>query len=137
MENTENQDSVAEVVSPSVEVQQDAQQAAPEQTAAPAEDSDWIKNLRRDRKDALRRADEAERKTKMQDELLQKLMSQQASPQVAPAQDEDIIQEISKEEYVPGEKVARGFRKLEEKFDKRVQAIERHYGGEAQAFSHQ
>ena len=127
MEEAENQDSQQEVISPTAEVQQDAQQAVPEQKDAPAEESDWIRNLRKDRKDALRRADEAERRSRMQDELMQKLMAQQASPQVMPAQEEDIIHEISKEEYVPGEKVAKGFKKLEEKFDRRVQAIERHY----------
>lgn len=128
MENAENQDSKPEVVSPEAQVQQDAQQPVVEQKEVPAEDADWIKNLRKDRKDALRRAEEAEKRERMKDELMQKLLSQQNSPAVIASQaEEDIISEIAKEDYVPGEKVAKGFKKLEEKFTKKVQEIERHY----------
>ena|ERR1700687_472516 len=128
MDTTENQDSLPEVVSPSEEIQQDAQQEVTEQKDTQSEDANWINNLRRDRKDALRRADEAEKRSRMQEELLQKIMSQQTGQQTPNTQvDEDIIHEISKEEYVPGEKVARGFKKLEEKFDRRVQEIEKRY----------
>lgn len=91
----------------------------PEQEAPPAEDKSWISKLRRDRDDAVR-------KSRMQDELIAKLMTPQQQYQ---AQDgvveEDVLSDLSKEEFVPGEKVAKAYRKLEEKFEKKIQEIEK------------
>lgn len=70
-----------------------------------------------------REKEELERKARMQEELLQRLMSQQQPAQVQNQPEEDIIGELSKEEYVPGEKVAKGLRKLKDDFDKQLQAL--------------
>lgn len=115
------QEIVQELANPETE---SAQEDAAPQEAIQQEsrnDRNW-RELRRAKEDA-------ERKVRMQDELLQRLMTQQMQPhpaQVAPPE-EDIIHEISREEYVPGDKVAKGLRKIEEKFDRRVQEIEKRY----------
>lgn len=123
MEETVNQDSSQEIVNPSADIQQEAQ-AQPE---VQKEESSWIKDLRRGHKDANRRADEAERKAKMQEELIQQLLQKQALTPKASEPEEDIIAELSKEEYVPGEKVAKGFMKIQAKFDKKLEEVQKMY----------
>lgn len=131
MEEAEKQDSVPEVVSPTA----DAQETAPQQVAAQPivqdDDSDWIKNLRRDRKEAIRRAEDAENRAKMQEELLQRVMAQQYPSQSAPIEP-DIIQEIEREEYVPGEKVARALKKQKEDFRKELDEVKKTYAAQHQ-----
>ena len=57
----------------------------------------------------------------MQKELLQRFMTQ---PQMqAPVVEEDVIQDLAKEEYVPGEKVARAFKKQQEQHNKQLEEI--------------
>jgi hypothetical protein len=122
VENSSVQQEIAqEVATPQTESSQDRISQEQPSHDEGRQDRNWRE---------LRRAkEEWERKAKMQEELLQRLISQQG--QVAAHQhlqeEEDIIHDISKEEYVPGEKVAKGFKKLEEKFDRRVQEIERRY----------
>ena len=119
--------------------QETAQEIATPETEATQETTANVVTQEEDRNDRnwreLRKSkEEWERKAKMQDELIQRILTQQNQPQAAqhPQQEEDIIQELSKEEYVPGEKVAKGFRKLEEKFEKKVQEIEKRYAAQHQ-----
>lgn len=126
MEEVENQGSnnqeetqVEELASPQTEIQQET---APAQEP---EEKNWVNRLRKDRDEAIRRERELERKAQMQEELLQKLLSQQQQAQVAP--EEDILQEIQQEEYVPGEKVVKGFKKLKKDFDKELAEIKKEY----------
>ena len=110
----------------------------PEDVAAPQTENQEIDNeasreeSRQDRnwRELRRTKDEWEKKARMQEDILQKLMSQQMQlPQAnqAPVVEEDIFGDIAKDDYVPGEKVAKGLKKLEEKFDRRVQEIEKRY----------
>lgn len=122
MEEVEKQDSIPEVVTPSTDAAQEivAKEAAPIEEK---ENHNW-RELRRQK-------DEWERKARMQEELLQKVMtSQQTIPAPAVAE-EDFIHDIAKEEYVPGEKVARGFKKLEDRFSKQLKEIEDKYKHQA------
>ena len=102
-------------------------------TAETTQESVPVEPVQEDRNDRnwreLRRArDDWERKAKMQEEILQRLMSQQSMPQSANLPvEEDLLGDIAKEEYVPGVKVAQGLKKLEEKFDRRVKEIESRY----------
>jgi hypothetical protein len=128
MEEVENQgieqETAQELASPETEATQETQST--EQTQVEdRNDRNW-RELRKSK-------EEWERKAKMQDELIQRILSQQpVAPAAQPQVEEDIIQELSREEYVPGEKVAKGFRKLEEKFERKVQEIEKRYASQHQ-----
>jgi len=90
----------------------------------PPEEKSWVNRLRRER-------DEAVREAKMAKELAQQLMTmpkQQAQPQVV---EEDVISEIEREEYVPGQKVAKAIKSLKQDFSKQVQEIEQRYAQKA------
>lgn len=78
-------------------------------------------------KELRRSKEEWERKAKIQEELLQRLMSQQATNQVSAPQEEDYLAEIQREEYVSGEKVAKSLKKQEENFKKQLLEVERKY----------
>ena len=81
----------------------------------------------------LRRAkDDLERKAKMQEELLQQLLANQAKTQAPIVEEEDILSQIAREEYVPGEKVAKGLKKIEERFERKVKEIESKYAEKQQ-----
>lgn len=128
MEEVENQGIEQEdaqgLASPETEA---AQQVS--QTEQPQEENRNDRNWRELRKSK----EEWERKAKMQEELLQRVLTQtQHAPQAIPEQEEDIIQELSQQEYVAGEKVAKGFKKLEEKFERKVQEIEKRYASQQQ-----
>jgi hypothetical protein len=132
MDNAENQSSqVEEVALPSEEIQQD-QQPVETQTEQTAEDADWIRNLRKDRKDALKRAEEAENRIKMQEELLQRVLTQQQVQQPVAVQEEDIISQIAQEEYVPGEKVAKALKRQQDQFRKELDEVKKTYSNQKQ-----
>ena len=120
VENTSVEQEIArEVASPQTEATQETAARSQYSQEEDRQDRNWRE---------LRRAkEEWERKAKMQEEILQRMMSQQQVHSAPAPQEEDIITDIAKEEYVAGEKVAKGFKKLEEKFDRRVQEIERRY----------
>ena len=82
-------------------------------------DRQW-KELRRSR-------DEFERKSRMQEELLQRLMTQQMAPPTVPQPEEDVIADLTKDEYVSGEKVAKSLRKIEDKYEKKFAEMESKY----------
>ena len=82
------------------------------------QERNWVKNLRRDR-------DEAIRKAKMQEELIKQLMSNQHSQTQQQAPQEDILQELEREEYASGSKLAKVLKAQEERFQKKLQEFER------------
>lgn len=84
------------------------------------EEKSWVNRLRKER-------DEAIRKAKMQEELMQRLLAQQAQVQASQSVEEDIISSLAKEEYVPGEKVAKALQKQEEKFTRQLQEVKNQY----------
>lgn len=109
------------VAPPETEAVQEVQAEQKETTES--QDPNWIKRLRKERQEFAQKA-------RLYEELLaQQMQSKQAPPAVQ--QEEDLIASIQKEEYVPGEKVARGFKKLEEKFSKQLQEVEQKYKASA------
>jgi hypothetical protein len=121
MDEVTNQSSEQEIVqqqeiaSPETETKQDIQ--AQEK---PPEEKSWVNRLRRER-------DEAIRKANMQEELMQRLMAQQAQVNVPQASQEDFIEDLSKEEFVAGEKVAKSLKKMQEDFKKQLQEVKNQY----------
>jgi len=127
MEEVENkaveQEIVQEVANPQTEAKQE------EQVETQATEDRNSRNWRE-----LRRAkDDVDRKAKMQEELIQQLLAAQSKTQAQVPEEEDILSQIAKDEYVAGDKVARGFKKLEERFDRRVKEIESKYAEKQQA----
>ena len=124
MDEVENKNSNEEFVTPVTETNQDPVSTEKEtQDAQPAtaDDTSWIKKLRRDREDAIR-------ENRMKDDLIKQLVSQSQFQQLQPQQEEeDFIESIRKEEYVPGEKVAKGLRNIEAKFEKKLQEMQQSY----------
>lgn len=106
-----------ETVAASTEVQA---QSSPDQ-----QDKSWIKKVRRDRDEAIRKAEEAERKSKLQEELIRQLMANQGQAQAASQNEEDILDQIQREEYVPGEKVAKAIKREREEFRKQLDEIKK------------
>lgn len=123
MDEVENQSSNEAVTQPETETQ--TQEVKTE--SSPAKESDdphWLKNLRKDRQ-------ELSRKNRMLEELLAQQMQQRAVPAPVTVQEDDLMESIQKEEYVPGEKVAKGFKHLEQKFAKQLQEVENKYKASA------
>jgi len=73
-----------------------------------------------------RKNEELEKKASVQDELLRQLLKSQITAQPAPKA-VDIIEELKSHEYVPGDKVAYGFKQLQEEFDRKLQQVESKY----------
>jgi hypothetical protein len=116
MDEVQNQsvelETATEVASPVTEATQETAQIDDRQ------DRNWRE---------LRRAkDDAERKLKMQDEMIARLMTPQAAPMQSPIE-EDYLAELAQEEYVGGDKVAKSFKKMEERFQKKLQEVEAKY----------
>lgn len=119
MDEVENTGVTEEIAAPETETSQDV---APKEQ--PQVDDRQDRNWRE-----LRRAkDELERKAKMQEELLGRLLAQQqVHQQPASLPEEDIISQLSQQEYVEGAKVAKALQKQEEKWNQRVKQIEEKY----------
>lgn len=91
--------------------------------ASDQQDKGWIRKLRRDRDEAIRKAEEAERKDRMKDELIKQLMA--GHNQSQPAVEEDIISELQKAEYVEGEKVAKALKKQQQEFKSQLDELKK------------
>lgn len=89
------------------------------------QDKSWIKKVRRDRDEAIRAKEDAERKAQIQEELIRQLMANQGKGPSSNAVEEDIIAEIQNEEYVAGDKVARALKKQQDEFDKKFAKFEK------------
>ncbi len=131
MEEVSNQGAVyeetqtqQESASPQTETEREQPESTNQATAGDLPDQQnngWIRKVRRDRDEAIRRAQEAERKSQMQEELIRQ-MTTKFTPQAA-AESEDILSEIEREEYVPGEKVAKALKKQQEQFNKQLEEL--------------
>ena len=105
--------------------------------AAPQTESDQDKNTQAEAQAipnhawaAMRKKnEELERKAMMQEELLKQIISSQQGSLPQAPQEEDILASIQSEEYVPGEKVAKAFKKQEERFARQLHEMERKYQG--------
>jgi hypothetical protein len=111
------QSNAQELVSPETENQQVAANVERES----AQEKNW-RELREPKEEWEREA----KYQREQNEWLRNQFSKSPAPQQVEAQ-EDILSEISKQEYVEGEKVARGLKKLEEGFNRKLQEIENSY----------
>lgn len=80
------------------------------------QERNWVKNLRRDR-------DEAVRKAKMQEELIKQLMSGQQSQTQQQAPQEDVFQELEREEYASGSKLAKALKQQRVEFQKELDVL--------------
>lgn len=89
-----------------------------------SKDPHWLKNLRKDRQKLAQ-------DNRLKDELIAKLIQQHNAPNPVVPQEEDFIESIQKEEYVPGEKVAKGFKKLKEEFKQELKEMENKYKASA------
>lgn len=121
MEEVSSQNSNEAVALHETEAAQEVQ-AEVQKPIEEKEDPHWLKKLRKERQ-------ELSQKNRMLEDLLAQQM--QAKPQAVSVQEEDFIDQIQKEEYVPGEKVAKGFKHLEQKFAKRLAEVENKYKANA------
>lgn len=111
MDQVENKDVMQEeIVAPKTEAVQDetpVQQEASQSVVDEKQERNW-RELRRTK-------DELEKKARMQEEIIQRLMTQSLNVQPQQSQqsvEEDIISQIQREEYVPGDKVAKALHKI-------------------------
>ena len=131
MDEVLNQGEVQEVVQTETASPQDQsaqetnQEGQTNQTPSSTDhqDKSWIKKVRRDRDDAIRQADDARRQLKIQEELIKQLMGNLPQNQVS--NEEDLLDQIQKEEYVPGDKVAKALRKQQQQFDQKLEEIKK------------
>ena len=115
--NSSEQEIVQDIANPQTETAQETENDTPQ---TDDRSNRAFAQLRIEKRDL-------EKKAKMQEELLARLMtSQQSVPMQSPVE-EDILADLAKEEYVGGEKVAKGLRKIEERFEKKLQAMEAKY----------
>lgn len=121
MEEVENQSSNEAVTQPETDAVQDVQ--ADNSVQQESKDPHWIKNLRKERQ-------ELARENRMYKELLAQQMQQKAV-QAPVQQEEDLIEQIQKEEYVPGIKVAKGLKQLKEDMARQLQEMENKYKASA------
>ena len=128
MDEVENVSSIQEVALPETEATQEVQ--AQEQSAPAVDqqqDKDWVKRLRRDREDGVRR----EKELKAQNEMLQQLLTKQPQWSTPQPVEEDLLDTISKQDYVAGETVAKAVKRLESKFEKKFQEQEERHAEKA------
>ena len=118
MDEVENQNveqAAQEVVLPETESTQEVEVAEPVKETK--NNRDWR---------ALRQSkDEWEKKAKFYEELVLK-QSSQGAPSSSPAiQEEDIVEQLSREEYVPGDKVAKALKKQKEEFRRELDEVKK------------
>jgi hypothetical protein len=101
------------------------------QEEQPEQEKSWVNQLRRERSEFKRRAEDAERRAEMNETMLRTLSSNQSFQQKQPVE-EDFLAEIEKEEYVAGSKVAKGIKKLQAQFESKLQEIDKKYQSRAQ-----
>lgn len=75
---------------------------------------------------------ELENKAKMQEELLQQVLASQRVPQQPVQQEEDVIEQLSKQEYVAGSDVAKAIKKLQQDMKSEVDEVKRSYASQHQ-----
>ena len=124
MDEVENQGSQQEIVGTEQEIAQQ-EIAAPETESSqdlqaqdkPKQDKSWVNRLRKERDEAIRAA-------KMYEEMTHRMMAQ-APVQAPQVVEEDILQEIAKEDYVPGEKVAKALKKQQAEHKQQMEEMKK------------
>lgn len=106
----------SESVTPQIENPRD--ENVPDLQPEQPEEKSWVSRLRRER-------DEAVRKSRMQDEIMAKLMTQAQSQGNSQPAEEDIFKSLADQEYVAGSQVANALKKQQEQFEKKLQEIEK------------
>ena len=126
MEEVENKSEITEEVVPSP--MDTAQEQPPQaETQEDRHERNW-KKLSESKEEWKKRAKALEDDARMQRELNQQLMQRVMQPQAAPQEpEEDIIGDLLKEEYVSGEKVAKGLKKIEKKFERQIAEMDKRY----------
>lgn len=116
MEDVENKGSQPEMAVEEI--------AAPETESAQENlQSNVVQEDRNERnwRELNRSKEEWKRKAQMYEELLPKVMTQQ--PVSQPKIEEDLIQEIAKEDYVPGQKVAKALKNQKDEYTKQLEEL--------------
>lgn len=119
--------SQTETAAPQAESNQETGSEASEsqnKSSPDQQDKSWIKKVRRDRDEAVRKAQEAERKAQLQEELIRQLMANQAMAKDSPPA-EDILQKVQSQEYVAGEDVAKALKAQKEEFRKELDELKK------------
>jgi hypothetical protein len=93
------------------------------QVASDQQDKGWIRRNRRDRDEAIRRAEEAERKAKIQEEVIKQLMTNQ--PTAIAHSEEDILSQIEREEYATGDKMAKAMKQQKDEFNRQIAELKK------------
>lgn len=117
-------------------VEQEAPEVALPETESTqvAEAVEPVKETKNDRDwRALRqKKDEWERRAKYYEDLVLK-QSSQAAPAPSPVvQEEDIVEQLAREEYVPGDKVAKALKKQKEEFRRELEEVKKTYSSHQQ-----
>jgi hypothetical protein len=90
------------------------------QVASDQQDKSWIRRNRRDRDEAIRRAEEAERKAKIQEEVIKQLMTNANHPAQTGVTDEDILAQLEREEYATGDKMAKAMKQQKQDLERQI-----------------
>ncbi len=88
------------------------------QVASDQQDKSWIRRNRRDRDEAIRRAEEAERKAKIQEEVIKQLMTNH--PAQSGQSEEDILGQLEREEYATGDKMAKAMKQQKQDLERQI-----------------
>lgn len=118
---------VMETTSPQTEAHQEAtesQSSGQDKSPSDQQDTAWIRRLRRERDDAIRKSNESEKNAQMEREVYRQLMANQSAHSTAPVE-EDILQQIGKEEYVPGDKVVKALQRQRDDFRKEIDELKK------------
>ena len=76
---------------------------------------------------------ELENKVKMQEELLQQMLTAQRIPQQPIQQEEDVIEQLAKQEYVAGQDVAKAFKKVTQQMRNEMEEVKKSYTSHQQS----
>ena len=117
----------AESATPQAESDQEAVSAvstSQSESKPDQQDKSWVKKLRRDRDEAVRREQETARKAQIQEELIKQLVSNGRIAQ--PEAEEDIFQKVQKQEYVAGEDVAKLLKQQKDEFRRELDELKKH-----------
>jgi hypothetical protein len=123
MEDVENQGSEVEAIAaPETETQHDT--SIQESLRDTSQERNW-RQLRRENSELKRQAE-------LHAELLRTIASQNTAPKAPKEVEENYLDEIEREEYVPGPKVAKGIKRLKEEFKRDLEEVKNEYRLRAQ-----
>ncbi len=94
------------------------------QVVSDQHDKSWIRKNRRDRDDAIRRAEEAERKAKIQEEVIKQLMTNHPAAQTGQSE-EDALLQLESEEYATGNKTAKAMKQQKQDLERQIAELKK------------